>query len=961
MGRSGGIVVMWDKRYWRGEVVSTANQCLTIKFDGINQVLTWYLSAVYASCDTVTRRELWQELSNIKEIYSGPWVSCGDFNVTRYPNERSEGHIITGDMQEFTEWINAMEFVDPPLLGGSFTWRRGDGHSSASRIDRFLYSSQWDEAFTQIKQNLLPRIGSDHNPIMLDCGELNSNKSYFKFEQWWLRVDGFADKIKEWWLSFNINGTGSYILATKLKMLKQKLKEWRMTHRNDWKHKKEEILHQLAEMEKTQELRLLSEDELLQKVHLAMEFEEVAKQEEIAWRQRSRIQWLKKGDKNTKFFHRVATAHKRFNSIDTLVVEGNSISDPEDIKGEIINFYQKLYTEIEEWRPEFKLQGLETISEEERDWLQTHFEEAEVLKCIKSCASDKAPGPDGFPMCFFQSFWEVLKFDFMNAVNHFHEKHEFERRLNATYVVLIPKKPGATELRDFRPISLIGGVYKIFAKLLAERVKKVISKLVNKHQMAFIQGRQILDAALIASECVDTRIKGETPGIMCKLDIEKAYDHVNWDFLINILRQMGFGEKWLKWIGFCIKTVRFSILINGEPAGFFPSERGLRQGDPLSTFLFILAMEGLNSMIRVASQKKWLKGFKVGNQAGEDLQICQLLYADDTVIFCDAKAEQVCFIRIILVIFEAVSGLSVNWRKSSMFQVKEVANIQCLANILSCKIENLPTTYLGMPLGNNHKELEIWDGIVEKTEKKLATWKTQYLSLGGRITMINSVLDALPTYVMSLFPLPAKVEDRLDKLRRDFLWLGNKEGKSINLVKWQTAQLSKKSGGLGIKNLGLQNRCLLSKWLWRFGKEGQALWKDVIVSKYGQTDSWTSNTVTSTYGVSVWRSIRNLWPKLARNICYKVGEGTRILFWKDKWIGQNSLMEDFADLYSLCDNPEASIAEMWFQQGWNITLRRLLNDWEVDRVANLLQRLEDFPGLNTNPDAIRWKRESQPR
>ncbi|KAG5571712.1 hypothetical protein H5410_061478 [Solanum commersonii] len=163
-----------------------------------------------------------------------------------------------------------------------------------------------------------------------------------------------------------------------------------------------------------------------------------------------------------------------------------------------------------------------------------------------------------------------------------------------------------------------------------------------------------------------------------------------------------------------------------------------------------------------------------------------------------------------------------------------------------------------MPLGNNHKELEIWDVIVEKTEKKLATWKTQYLSLGGRITMINSVLDALPTYVMSLFPLPAKAEDKLDKLRRDLLWLGNKEGKGTHLV----------------CKIGVS----CQKWLWRFGKEGQALWKDVIVSKYGQTDSWTSNIVTSTYGVSVWMSIRNLWPKLARNICYKVGEGTKILF-----------------------------------------------------------------------------------
>ncbi|KAG5588492.1 hypothetical protein H5410_048926 [Solanum commersonii] len=219
--------------------------------------------------------------------------------------------------------------------------------------------------------------------------------------------------------AFNVNGTGSYILVSKLRMLKQKLKEWRVTHRNNWKQRKEEILQQLADLEKTQELRLLSEDELLQKVHLAME---------------------------------IATAHKRHNSIDTLLVEGNLISDPEEIKREITSFYKKLYTETEQWRPDFKLQGL-----------------------------------------------------------------------------------------------------------------------------------------------------------------------------------------------------------------------------------------------------------------------------------------------------------SVNWRKSSMFPVKDVTNIQCLANILSCKIEYLPTTYLGMPLGNNHKELEIWDGIVEKTEKKLATWKTQYLSLGGINTLINAVLDALPTYGCKIY------------------------------------------------------------------------------------------------------------------------------------------------------------------------------------------------------------------
>lgn len=181
-------------------------------------------------------------------------------------------------------------------------------------------------------------------------------------------------------------------------------------------------------------------------------------------------------------------------------------------------------------------------------------------------------------------------------------------------------------------------------------------------------------------------------------------------------------------------------------------------------------------MIRVANQNNWIKGFNIGNQSGVNLKICHLLYADDTLIFCDAKVEQVSYIRVVLVIFEAISGLAVNWGKSRIFQIKEVANIQLLASILQCKIEHLPTTYLGMPLGNNHKELEIWDGIIEKTEKRLANWKANYLSLGGRVTLINSVLDALPTYVTSLFPLPAKVEERLDKLRRDFLWLGNKEG-----------------------------------------------------------------------------------------------------------------------------------------------------------------------------------------
>lgn len=380
------------------------------------------------------------------------------------------------------------------------------------------------------------------------------------------------------------------------------------------------------------------------------------------------------------------------------------------------------------------MQGITCINEDEKEELQKQIEEEEILECIKLCAMEKAPGPDGFPMSFYLIFWEVMKEDIKGMIHEFYNNQRTERSFNATFVALIPKKVGAFELKDFRPISLISGIYKVLAKLLAERLKKVVDKLVNKHQMAFIKGRQIMDAALIASECVDSRLKGVEPGVMCKLDIEKAYDHVNWKFLLNTLRQMGFGEKWLGWIHFCISTVCFSVLVNGEPVGFFPSERGLRQGDPLSPFLFILAMEGFDSLMRIAIQNRWIKGFQIQGNSGQVKEICHLLYADDTIIFCEPREDQIRFLKTILLFFEASSGLKVNWGKSNLFPIKEVTNILNLADILGCKVENMPTVYLGMPLGNEHKSIQIWDGIVEKTERRLARWKAQYLSMGGRHT-----------------------------------------------------------------------------------------------------------------------------------------------------------------------------------------------------------------------------------
>ncbi|WJZ98952.1 hypothetical protein VitviT2T_017438 [Vitis vinifera] len=193
----------------------------------------------------------------------------------------------------------------------------------------------------------------------------------------------------------------------------------------------------------------------------------------------------------------------------------------------------------------------------------------------------------------------------------FYEHSSFLKSLNNTFLVLIPKKSGAEDLGDFRPISLLGGLYKLLAKVLVDRLKKVVGKAVSTSQNAFVRGRQILDSSLIANEVIDSWQKQKEKGLICKLDIEKAYDSINWKFLLKVLQKMGFGSKWVGWMWSCLSSAKFSVLVNGVPAGFFPSTKGLRQRDPLSPYLFVMGMEVLDVLIRRAVEGGFFSGVTV--------------------------------------------------------------------------------------------------------------------------------------------------------------------------------------------------------------------------------------------------------------------------------------------------------------------------------------------------------------
>jgi hypothetical protein len=451
-------------------------------------------------------------------------------------------------------------------------------------------------------------------------------------------------------------------------------------------------------------------------------------------------------------------------------VNGSPTSDTTIISDHIVRYYESLFAEPMGWRPRLDNLEFDRMNEEETSSLEDPFEEKWVWEVIKGMDRDKTSGLDGFTLSFFQDCWGVVKEDFMAVFADFHARGKFVKCINSTFISLIPKIHGAKEIKDFRPISLVEGIYKIIAKVLANRMKKVMDKIISKPQNAFVKGRQILDLVLVANECLDNRIKSGELGVLCKLDMEKAYDHVDWNFLIYLLKRCGFGEMWCLWIKHCISTVRFSVLINGVPSSFFGSSRGVWQGDLLSPFLFVLVMEAFSRMLGAFISRGLISGFIVGSSELNRVNVSHLLFANDTLVFCEANESQIRHVGALLVCFEAVAGLKVNLSKSALVPVGSRGEVDQLAGVLGCGIGGLPLKYLGLPLGAFFKLKAMWADLEDLMSRRLAPWKRLYLSKGARVTLIKSTLSNLPTYMLSLFPIPTYVAKRIEKIQRDFLW-----------------------------------------------------------------------------------------------------------------------------------------------------------------------------------------------
>ena len=545
--------------------------------------------------------------------------------------------------------------------------------------------------------------------------------------------------------------------------------------------------------------------------------------------------------------------------------------------------------------------------------------------------SDKAPGPDGFTGLFFKVCWDIIKEDVLEAFHQLHSMNGADfRLLNSANIVLIPKKPDALTVGDYRPISLIHNIAKIFSKLLANRLAPLLNTLISKSQSAFIQKRCIQDNFLYVHNVVRRLHKQKKLALFLKLDIQKAFDTVNWGYLLEVLQTMGFGPRWREWISILFGSASSRALLNGRQGANIQHRRGVRQGDPLSPMLFILAIDPLQRILDLAARNGILSPIPLTTA-----KLRTSLYADDAAIFINPSREDLLAVKDILHAFGCASGLVTNLEKSSIHPIRcDNIDLDHVLQPFQGTRGTFPCRYLGLQLHNRALQRIHVQPLIEKIRNRLDEWKGSMLNRVGRLTLMTFVLSAMPTYHLSVFPLATWARKRIDRIRRSFLWRGKAESNGGHcLVAWPLVSKPKTLGGLGILNLDKFSCALRLRWLWK---------------------SWTTED-------HPWKGFDvpcNLADRLlfSASTIVTVGDGKTAKFWHDSWLDGMAPRNLAPHLFELVSRKNKSVAIEINDGNWIRSLRgKITSTVQIEEFVSLWFRLHDFHLQPQVLDSITWK------
>ncbi|GKA49784.1 RNA-directed DNA polymerase, eukaryota [Tanacetum coccineum] len=438
------------------------------------------------------------------------------------------------------------------------------------------------------------------------------------------------------------------------------------------------------------------------------------------------------------------------------------------------------------------------------------------------------------------------------------------------------------------------------------------------------------------------------------LDIRKAYDSIRCDYLDEVLRAFGFGSKWRSWIGGSLRSGMAFILLNRSPTSEFQFHYGLKQGDPLAPYLFIIIMESLHlSFSRAVDEGIFT--IKIDSS----LNISHLFYADDAMFIGEWSTENISGITHILHCFSLLSGLTINIKRVHLLgartcQMYRVAGLA--ASNLGCSVMKTPFKYLGVMVGGNTSKIQAWDEVIGKLKARLSKWKLKTLSVGGRLTLLKVVLGSTPIYNMSIYKVPKSILHMMESLRRNFFNGVQADERNITWIKWPKVLASRKYGGLGVSSFYALNRALLFKWVWRFISAEKSLWCRFIKAMHGNSLLKLSHFCGSTWNV-IMREVFSLKERgidLISHCRVRLGDGLRTQFWNDVWVGDSQLRHLFPRLFALETNKDCSVASK-IQSSVISTFRRPVRGGIETAQLDLLEKSIEGTILSTLDDRFRTR------
>nr|ABE87589.2 RNA-directed DNA polymerase (Reverse transcriptase); Ribonuclease H; Endonuclease/exonuclease/phosphatase [Medicago truncatula] len=686
-------------------VMFISDQCIALEISCHQS--TVYVAAVYASTFYLKRRQLWAELTNLQGCFQGPWLFIGDFNAVLGAHEKRRRRPPPPlSCIDFMNWSNANLLHHLPTLGAFYTWSNGrlGSDNVALRLDRAICNEEWvnfwrSSSCSALGNSALVRHQSDHHPLLMSMDFCTSQRSgNFKFFKTWTEHEDCRRIVAENW-SKHTRGHGMTRLQAKLKHMKQVFRHWNRTVFGDVDRKVRMAVEEVNRIQQIIDSVGFSDQLYAQELEAHLILTKALHYQDELWREKLRDQRFIHGDRNTAYFHRISKVRATKNTISFLQDGDAVITDPARIEVHVLNYFQAIFSVDNSCiQNDLVVDTIPSlVSNVDNNSLLRLPLWGEVKNAVFTLNGDGAPGPNGFGGHFYQTYWDIVGADVIQSVQDFFISGQLAQNINSNLIVLIPKVPGARVMGDYRPIALANFQFKIISKILADRLADITMRIISVEQRGFIRDRDISKCVILASEAINLLEKRQYGGnVALKVDIAKAFDTLDWNFLLAVLQRFGFDEKFVHWILVILQSARLSVLVNGKAVGFFTCSHGVRQGDPLSPLLFCLVEEVLSRALSMAATDGQLIPMSYCRGVSFPTHI---LYADDVLIFCTGTKRNIRRLIKIFSQYSEVSGQLINNAKSRFFtSAMTGSRVQMISSLLGFNVGSLPFTYLGCPI-----------------------------------------------------------------------------------------------------------------------------------------------------------------------------------------------------------------------------------------------------------------------